>query len=180
MDCSLPGFSVHGIFQTRVPEWLAFSFSRGSSQLRNRPGVSCIAGGFFTSWATREAQRPARVAYYKSILPLYLCPSYSSHLRTILLQIPAHSCSLSLCSVMTCFHWLCGRSPQRISSPGLQWHPLLIVWPLVPRFPVLWDAISLGCWLLKGWDPISFISAFPALIQDLAPTCTIFKNFISL
>ena len=31
MDCSLPGFSVHGIFQARVLEWVAVSFSRGSS-----------------------------------------------------------------------------------------------------------------------------------------------------
>jgi len=31
MDCSLPGFSVHRIFQARVPEWVAISFSRGSS-----------------------------------------------------------------------------------------------------------------------------------------------------
>ena len=31
MDCSLPGFSVHGIFQARVLEWVAISFSRGSS-----------------------------------------------------------------------------------------------------------------------------------------------------
>ena len=31
MDCSLPGFSVHGVFQARVPEWVAMSFSRGSS-----------------------------------------------------------------------------------------------------------------------------------------------------
>ena len=31
MGCSLPGFSVHGIFQARVPEWVAISFSRGSS-----------------------------------------------------------------------------------------------------------------------------------------------------
>ena len=36
MDCSLPGFSVHGIFQARVPEWVAFSFSRGSSWPRDR------------------------------------------------------------------------------------------------------------------------------------------------
>ena len=31
MDCSLPGSSVHGIFQARVLEWVAISFSRGSS-----------------------------------------------------------------------------------------------------------------------------------------------------
>ena len=37
-------------------EWVACSFSRGSSQPRNWTRVCCIAGGFFTSWATREAQ----------------------------------------------------------------------------------------------------------------------------
>ena len=38
-------------------EWVAFPFSRGSSQPRDWTQVSCIAGGFFTSWATRETQR---------------------------------------------------------------------------------------------------------------------------
>ena len=46
---------VHGILQARILEWLSFPFSRGSSQPRDRTQVSCIAGGFFTSWATREA-----------------------------------------------------------------------------------------------------------------------------
>ena len=55
MDCSLPGSSVHGIFQARVPEWVAISFSRGSSPLRDRTQVSHIAGRHFTLWATREA-----------------------------------------------------------------------------------------------------------------------------
>ena len=73
MDCSLPGSSVHGILQARVLEWgaiafselshqespkilewVAYPFSRESSQARNQTGVSCIAGGFFTSWATRS------------------------------------------------------------------------------------------------------------------------------
>ena len=56
IDCSPPGSSVHGILQARIPEWVAISFSRGSSQPRDRTQVSCIADGFFTSWATREAQ----------------------------------------------------------------------------------------------------------------------------
>ena len=55
MDCSLSGSSVHGIFQARVLEWIAISFSRGSSWARNRTWVSCIAGRCFTVWATREA-----------------------------------------------------------------------------------------------------------------------------
>ena len=55
MDCSLPGSSVHGIFQARVLEWIAISFSRGSSRPRNRTWVSHIVGRRFTVWATREA-----------------------------------------------------------------------------------------------------------------------------
>ena len=54
MNCSLPGSSVHGIFQARILEWVAISFSRGSSQPRVQTWVSCIAGRFFTIWTTRE------------------------------------------------------------------------------------------------------------------------------
>ena len=54
IDCSLPGASVHGILQARILEWVAIPFSRGSSQPKDQTQVSCIAGGFFTNWATRE------------------------------------------------------------------------------------------------------------------------------
>ena len=56
MACSPPGSSVHGISQARILEWVAMPSSRGSSQPRDRTQVSCIAGGFFTIWATREAK----------------------------------------------------------------------------------------------------------------------------
>ena len=48
-------YTVHGILQARILEWVAIPLSRGSSQPRDRTQVSRIAGGFFTSWATREA-----------------------------------------------------------------------------------------------------------------------------
>ena len=48
MDCSPPGFSVHGILQARILEWVAFPFFRGSSQPRDWTQVSHIAGRFFT------------------------------------------------------------------------------------------------------------------------------------
>ena len=57
MDCSLPGSAIYGIFQARVLEWVAISFSRGSSQPRDWTQVSCIVGRRFTIWATREAYR---------------------------------------------------------------------------------------------------------------------------
>ena len=48
-------YTVHGILQARILEWVAFPFSRGSSNPRDQTQVSHIAGGFFISWATREA-----------------------------------------------------------------------------------------------------------------------------
>ena len=48
MDCSLPRSSIHGIFQARVLEWIAISFSRGPSLPRDQTRVSCIVGRHFT------------------------------------------------------------------------------------------------------------------------------------
>ena len=47
MDCSLPDSSVHGILEARILEWVAISFSRGSSRPRDRTWVSHIAGRRF-------------------------------------------------------------------------------------------------------------------------------------
>ena len=54
-------FVTHGLYSPwnslgQNMEWVAFPFFRGSSQPREQTQVSCIAGGFFTSWATRESQ----------------------------------------------------------------------------------------------------------------------------
>ena len=58
IDCSPPGYSVHGILLGRILEWVAIPSSRGSHQLRDQTQVSCIsfiAGRFFTHWATFKA-----------------------------------------------------------------------------------------------------------------------------
>ena len=60
----------------RIQEWVAYPFSRGSSWPRNRTGVSHFAGGFFTSWATREA-----------LLILYFCLNKSYTIGLCSLQI---------------------------------------------------------------------------------------------
>ena len=52
MDCSLSGSSIHGIFQARILEWVAISFSRGSSQPSDRTWVSHTVARSFTIWAT--------------------------------------------------------------------------------------------------------------------------------
>ena len=54
INCSLPGSSVHGVFQARVLVWVAISFSRRSSPPRDQTWVSHIVDRRFTIWATRD------------------------------------------------------------------------------------------------------------------------------
>ena len=58
VDCSPQGSSVHGVFQARVLEWGAISYSRGSSWPRDRTQVSWIAGRCFTLWAPGKPSLP--------------------------------------------------------------------------------------------------------------------------
>ena len=53
--CDPVDYTLQGILQARILEWVAFPFSRGSSQPRDQAQVPCIAGRFFTSRASREA-----------------------------------------------------------------------------------------------------------------------------
>ena len=57
IDCSLAGFSVHGILQARILVWIAIPFSRGSFRPRVQARVSHFEGRFFTIWATGKLQR---------------------------------------------------------------------------------------------------------------------------
>ena len=69
--CEPMDYTVHGILQARMLEWVAVPFSRGSSQTRDWTQVSHIAGGFFTSWATRKTKvfkNRERVCKYSFLL----------------------------------------------------------------------------------------------------------------
>ena len=70
MDCSPPGSSIHGIFQAIVLEWIAISFSIGSSRPRDGTQVSCIVDRCFTVWATREVHRKSESEVAQSYLTL--------------------------------------------------------------------------------------------------------------
>ena len=59
--CDPMDYTVHEILQARILRWVAVLFSRGSSQPRDQTQDSCIAGGFFTGWATREALPPGYI-----------------------------------------------------------------------------------------------------------------------
>jgi len=82
MDCSLPGSSVHGIFQARVLEWVAISFSRGSSQPRDQTQVSHIVGRHFTCLSQQGSPKlhyfsPNQQSPKYCCMPLLLVPWFS-------------------------------------------------------------------------------------------------------
>ena len=81
MDWGLPGSSVHGIFQAKILQWVAISFSKGSSRPRDQTLVSCNAGKFFTDWVT-----------YRDICYLWFCCSLCLRnieiLRVLFFTIP--------------------------------------------------------------------------------------------
>ena len=60
--CDPVDYTVCGLLQARILEWVAFPFSRGSSQPRDGTQVFRTAGRFFTSWATREAQKKVEMS----------------------------------------------------------------------------------------------------------------------
>ena len=91
VDCSLPGSSVHGILQARVLEWAAISFSRGSSQPRDRTQVSRIAGRRFNLWATRESPKLS-LAKLLSKCSLSVSRGVSWVLDFCLLKAKVHCC----------------------------------------------------------------------------------------
>ena len=70
--CSLPGFSLHGILQARILEWVTISFSRGSSQPRDWTQVSRIEGRNFNLWATREALSSSSLSAIRVMSSAYL------------------------------------------------------------------------------------------------------------
>ena len=75
MGCSPPGSSVRGIFQARILEWIAISFSRGSSQPMDRTHVSCIDRWILYHWATWEAHLLVRSINVRGVAP---CTSFYS------------------------------------------------------------------------------------------------------
>ena len=71
--CDPIDYTVHGILQARILEWVVFPFSRGSSQPGDQTQVSCTAGGFFTSWATRKALRIYFYQFCSKEMTLLIC-----------------------------------------------------------------------------------------------------------
>ena len=84
VDCNLPSFSIHGILQARILDWVAISFSRGSSWPRNQTWISSIADRFFTDWDMREAFTWLKISLIFSHLLCSLKPGWRALLHCIL------------------------------------------------------------------------------------------------
>ena len=104
--------AVHGILQARTLEWAAFPFSRGSSQPRDRTQASRIAGGLFTSWAIRAAQREGTNP--KQSLKVLMLKDRPPELQLSTQSLVLHSDSPS------CANHLPGGTPQTHTLPHRQ------------------------------------------------------------
>jgi len=125
MDCSLPGSTVHGVFQARILEWIAISFSRGTSQTRDWTWVSRIVGRRFTVWGT--------IHIYNAIFS-----SVQSLSRVRLFATPwiaARQASLSITN-SRCSPRLRSYESVMPSSHFLLCRPLLLLPPIPPSIRV--------------------------------------------
>ena len=148
----------HGILQARVLEWVAFPFSRGSFQPRDQTQVYCIAGGFLTSWATREAL-PIASQSVSSVAQS--CLTLCSPVDCSMLGFPVHNQLLSLLklmsieSVMPSNHLI----PCHLFSSGLQSFPASGSFPMSQFF-------TLGA---QSTGVSASASVLPMNIQDWFP-----------
>ena len=90
--CDPMDYTVPGILQARILEWAAFPFSRWSSQPRDQTQVPHIAGEFFTSWATREAQDQCKnVLHFRALWLIFVLCNLN---KVIFLILNLHTISL--------------------------------------------------------------------------------------
>ena len=103
VDCSRPGSSVHGISQARILEWVAISFSRGSSRSWGRIPISCIGMHVLYHWATKEGH----VKLLRSIKSRHWCSVNKKRFLFSLIHINASKwCLWYLVNTDICWRFL--------------------------------------------------------------------------
>ena len=124
MDGRLPGSSVHRIFQTRILEWVAISFSRGSSWPRDWIRVSCLVGRFFTAELLGKPSGKASTHLKKLALPWLI--SWPNSLRLFPLGFPGGSDSKEFaCNMGTRVQSLGREDPL---EKGMATHSSILAW----------------------------------------------------
>ena len=153
MDCTLPGSSVHGIFQARIPEWVTISYSRTSSQPRDWTWDSCISciGRLIlyhcTSWETLVFFQPdlLRCNLYTGQITLSSCISSVQSLSRVRLfatpWIAARQASLSITNSRSSLG-LTSIESVMPSSHLILCHPLLLLPPVPSQHQSLFQWVS--------------------------------------
>ena len=162
MDCSPPGSSIHGIFQARVLEWVASSFSRGSSRPRDWTWISRIVGRHFTVWATRMEIRKVCLWLLISHLsqcvvecdhPALHCPLVST-LGGIFVPVCCYCCLVA----MSGLPWRLSGKESAVQSlgqedpleEGMATHSSHLAWR-IPMERGAWWATALGVTKIQMW-----------------------------
>ena len=157
MDCNLPGSSIHGIFQAKILERVAISFSRRSSQPRDWTHVSLLVGRHFTIWTTREVSQ--HKSHLKTRLELTIERSYQTHSHNIYFKITRlvrrfllKRRNMSLSNIHCCYIILQFSSVQLLSvSNSLRPHELQHARPPCPLpTPGVYSKASLVAQLVKN------------------------------
>ena len=156
----LPDSSVHEIFQARRLEWVAIPFSRGSFWPTDWTQVSCIAGRFFTIWATRESLYWQSVQFSLSVVSDSLRPHELQYARP-----PCPSPTPGINSNSCPSSWWCHPA---ISSSIIPFSSCSQSLPASESFPmsqlIAWDAQSTGVSALasvlpmntQNWSPLGW------------------------
>ena len=152
--CDPMDYLVHGIPQARILEWVDFPFSKVSSQPRDRTQISCIAGRFFTSWATREIQEywsrypiPSNIIWLQSLHFYHQNTVTLKKLAVMAAAPPPPSNKNFDDSLMATKH---PRPLQKILHP---WH-----WVILPSLKMSSNCFLVHCSQWKAarytWEPV--------------------------
>ena len=144
MDCSPPGSSVHGIFQARILEWVAFSFSRGSSRPRDQTQVSCISRQIPYHWTTPKKRLLGGIPSLSSLKGNH----FSSRQQFPFLWLKSLSKSSPTCTSIREAPFLkTHHDINRIGGGGRHWFlgGNFCFWKK-QRARILWEPLSLQTW----------------------------------
>ena len=177
MDCSPPGSSIHGIFQARVPEWVAISFSRGSSRPRDRTQVSHIVARRFYHLSHQEVLCALDLLFSSSVWTGGFCLSFvillliSVVLASNIAILQIHSCILISQSGMrsSIYNWAllsCDKTMKRLihslNTRSLDPCPICMA-----LFSFSHQPISTGEVITSGHSGLAFLLEQPILASDL-------------
>ena len=146
MDCSPPGSFIHEIFYSRVLEWVAISFCRGSSQPRDSTQVSSIVGRCFTIWTIREVLKKIPKWKSPSCVSLFVTPWTS----------PGQNTGISSLSLLQGIFPTQGLNPDLLHCRQIlyqlshQGSPRTLKWVAYP--------FSSGSSQLRNWNRVSWIA----------------------